>query len=184
MFFEMSNRGACSQMAARLEDYVGRLSAEGPQFADEELTVHLAGCERCRRAVEEARTVSALLLAGRGAAPDSRLSDPYFASRVMARIREYETARAAGAEFWPALESLSLRLSGAALSAALILGAWAAWQWQTVRTSAAQSAQARSIAGEPRQPETRVLFPEMKRPPQDAGEAMLVMASAEQGRQR
>jgi hypothetical protein len=171
-------------MESRLEDYLSRLSADGPQFADEELTVHLAGCEGCRRAVEEARTVSTLLLAGRAAAPDSRVSDPYFASRVMARIREYEAARAAGAEFWPALESLSLRLSGAALSAALILGGWAAWQWQTVRTSAAQSAQARSIAGEPRPVESRYLFPEMKRPPANAGEAIMVLASTENGRQR
>lgn len=184
MFFEMRSRGACPQMEARLEDYLSRLSADGPQFADEELTVHLAACHGCRRAVEEARTVSALLLAGRASAPDGMLSDPYFASRVMARIRAYEAARASGAEFWPALESLSLRLSGAALSAALILGGWAAWQWQALRTSAAQSAQVRSIAGEQRQPETRVLFPEMKRPPQNAGEAMLVMASTEQGRQR
>ena len=184
MFFDKINRGACSQMEARLEDYLGRLHAERPQFADEELTVHLAGCEGCRRAIEEARAGSELLVAGRAAAPESRLSDPFFASRVMARIRAYEAGRAAGADFWPALESLSLRLSAAALSAALLLGGWAAWQWQALRAPGPQSAQARVMAGEPRQPETRVLFPEMKRPPQDAGEAMLVMASTEKGRQR
>ena len=184
MFFRIGSRGACPQYEARLEDHLVDMRVGGPIAVDPELTVHMADCEGCRRALAEAVGASVLLRKGREALPESLLDDPFFASRVMARVRAYETARVAGADFWPALETLSLRLSAAALSVAMLLGAWAAWQRQAAPVATPESARVRTTLPDARTLETRYLFPEMKRPPANAGEAMMVLASTENGRQR
>ena len=184
MFFRRENRRACPQYEARLEDHVETMRTGGPIALDADLTVHLVGCANCRRALDQAQEAGDLLLAAREALPESLTGDPFFAGRVAARIRAYEAARVAAADFWPALETLSLRLSGAALSAALILGAWAAWQGQTVPAAQVQSPRGLTMGAETRPVESRYLFPEMKRPPANAGEAMMVLASTENGRQR
>lgn len=184
MFFRKGSRGACPQNEALLEDTLEKLRSNRPLALDLELTAHLAGCAGCRRALEEAQQASGLLSKGRAALPESLTGDPFFASRVAARIRAYEAARVAGADFWPALETLSLRLSAAALSVALMLAGWAAWQRQAAPAQPVDAMRARSNGTETRAVETRVLFPEMKRPPANAGEAMMVLASTENGRQR
>lgn len=193
MFLEKRKNKACAQNEARLEDYLGWLREGGALAADTELIAHLEGCAGCRGALEDSRQSSALLLQGRPPLPASLTEDPFFASRVSAHIRALDgmradAARVRSADFWPTLEVLSLRLAGVALSAAMILGAWAAWQdlparnAETARTHNATTAL--GAAGEQRRVEARVLFPEMKRPPDNAGEAMLVFASSETGRQR
>jgi len=192
MFFTNRKNKACAQNEARLEDYLGRLREGVALAADTELIAHLDGCAGCRGALEDARQSSALLLQGRPPLPASLTEDPYFASRVSAHIRALDgmrgdAARVRNADFWPTLEVLSLRFAGVALSAAMILGAWAAWQDQPARTAETRrrsAITAAGAAGEQRRVEARVLFPEMKRPPDNAGEAMLVFASSETGRQR
>jgi predicted anti-sigma-YlaC factor YlaD len=184
MFFRQKNRGACPQYEARLEDHLESMRASGPLSVDPDLTAHLASCQGCRRAMGEAEAAGRLLREARQALPESLASDPFFANRVAARIRAYETSRIAPADFWPALETLSLRLSAAALSVALLLGAWAAWQQQAVPAAAPASARANTPGVDVRPVETRYLFPEMKRPPANGGEAMMVLASTENGRQR
>jgi hypothetical protein len=187
MFFRIGSGGACPQHEARLEDYLEKLRAGRALGVDLELTAHLAVCRGCRRAIEEAQQGGRLVSEGREALPESLTEDPFFASRVAARIRGYDATRVAAADFWPALETLSLRLSAAALAVALVLAGWASWQGRAAQGSLPPSqevARARIAPGEVRQVSARVLFPEMKRPPDNAGEAMLILASTENGRQR
>ena len=61
-----------------------------------------------------------MLLRGRDPLPASLTADPFFASRVMANIRALEGRRVRGADFWPTLEVVSLRLAAVALSAAMV----------------------------------------------------------------
>lgn len=187
MFYRMRSRGACPQYEARLEEYVERLRSNRTLGADLELTAHIAVCRGCRRAVDEAQQAGALMAKGCEALPESLRDDPFFAGRVAARIRAYDATRAPGTEFWPALETLSLRLSAAALSVAVVLAGWASWQdraGRAARVASPEAVRARSGAVEVRPVSARVLFPEMKRPPDNAGEAMLILASTENGRQR
>jgi hypothetical protein len=185
MWFTRGSGGACPQLEAQLEEYLERLQENRALGADPEITAHLAVCRGCRRAIEEAQGASRLLSAARAPAPESLIADPFFASRVMARIRGYAGAPLAVAEFWPALETLALRLSAAALAVTVVLAGWASWQGRQARPAAQEIARARSTSAvEMRTVSARVLFPEMKRPPDNPGEAMMVLASTENGRQR
>ncbi len=168
---------ACARLEARLEDHLEGLLADAPAVADDELAAHLATCTACREAVEEARWGSDILRAGREPLPESLTASPFFAARVAAHIRaDRERAELAG-EFWPALESLALRLTGAALSATLLLAAWAAWGGIGARRPALETTRTRPT-------EVRSLFPEAVRQPANADEVMLTLVSADDGRQR
>lgn len=184
MFYRMRSRGACPQYEARLEEYVEKLRSSRPISADLELTAHIANCRGCRRAIDEAHAAAGLLARSCEPLPESLADDPFFAGRVAARIRAYDAARVTNSDFWPALETLSLRLSAVALIAALALAAWDSWPGRAVPAAAPEIARARATAGEARTVSARVLFPEMKRPPDNAGEAILILASTENGRQR
>ena len=106
---EKSNRSIpCRELEARFEDYLGGA-------ADPDLRAHLAECERCAMALEDARFAGSLLRDGLEPACEPSLA---FASNVMARIREQENRIKATGSFWAPLEFLASRLS---LTAAVVL---------------------------------------------------------------
>ena len=111
---------ACPQFEARLEEYLEALEAAPSARPAPDLAGHLAACAGCREAFDLACAAGPLVREAAIAVPDSLAADPFFAARVGARIRE-QAARAP--EFLPMLQTISLRLMAAALTAALFLGA-------------------------------------------------------------
>ena len=121
-FFNRSDR-ACRAFDAQLEDYLEALQAGSAVRPDAALAAHLAACPRCGQALDGARASAALVREFAIPVPDSLAQDPFFAARVAARIRE-NSGRAG--EFWPQLESVSIRMMAYALSLAVLLGALSA----------------------------------------------------------
>ncbi len=175
-------RWGCRRFEARLEDRLESLRWELPVPVDHELSAHLEVCEKCRMALEDARAACALLQAGSEPLPESMTSDPYFASRVAARVRAAESDHAGNTDFWPALEFLSLRLTAGALSLALILGAWAAWAGRGSSAQLAGRGRTRPAveAVRGRAGEARVLFPETSRQPASGDEVVLTLVSSDE----
>ncbi len=175
-------RWNCRRFEARLEDRLESLRWDLPVPVDRELSAHLDSCGNCRAALEDARAASALLRAGIEPLPDSLTGDAYFARRVAARLLAAGSGHAARADFWPALEFLSLRLTAAALSLALVLGAWAAWTSRRGAVQVAGPGRVRpgleSVRSRPG--EARVLFPETTRQPVTGDEVVLTLVSADE----
>lgn len=103
-----SERQRCREYEARLEDY---LQGAG----DSEMDQHLAQCESCRMALNDARLGGQLLRGAWEPAPEPRST---FLTGVMARIREEKARADSPATFWNPLELLASRLS---LTAAMLL---------------------------------------------------------------
>lgn len=176
-----SERWTCRRFEARLEDRLESLRWELPVPVDRELSAHLESCQNCRLALEDARAAGALLRAAYEPVPESLTGNPYFASRVSARLRRAEGQQVAGTEFWPALEFLSLRLTAGALTLAILLGAWTIWiGWpgsQQLATGGRARPGVESVRS--RSGEARVLFPETSRQPASADEVVLTLVSAD-----
>ncbi len=98
----------CRKFEARFEDYL----AGAP---DSELRGHLAGCEDCRRALEDSRLAGTLL---REAWEPASEPSQAFLANVMARIRQEEVRVKSPGAFWAPLEFLASRVS---LTAAVVL---------------------------------------------------------------
>jgi hypothetical protein len=82
--------------------------------SDAELSVHLKGCSRCRKSLENARLAGSLLsVAGIPEVPSTEA----FVTRVMARVREAD-AQAARPTVWATLEPLASRFT---IVAAMVL---------------------------------------------------------------
>jgi anti-sigma factor RsiW len=151
----------CRSYADRLdvlEDYIqGALTAA----AAADVRQHVEACAACRATVDDAMRAGNLL---RVAAPAAAPGE-FFWTRLGARIREQETALAAGGEFWGSLERFSWRFSfGAAMMATLLLGIVIGTKYPVV------SGQAGS--------ESREIFPEPAAQPADQNEVLLELASA------
>jgi hypothetical protein len=104
---EQELQPACRAYEGRLESLLeGRPdAADGP--GDAELAAHLEKCAVCRDALDRAREAAQWLRATQNPAPDP---GDWFATRVMARIREEENKLLA-APFWGPIESLASRLA-------------------------------------------------------------------------
>ena len=112
------NKSKCAAMDQRLADLL-----LDPESVPESVSSHVAGCEDCRRQMEELRATMALLDSWEAPEPN-----PYFMTRFQARLSEERKAAPAG---W--LERLRARiqygpqmharpLAAMALTAMLILG--------------------------------------------------------------
>ena len=113
MFAKYTRAAACRAMEARLEDYI-----EGCLASREagEVEAHVRKCARCATAWEQAKA-SASLLAPLRERPLPGAS-PFFAGRVLARIREQRRDQ----ELWKPLETAGRQLCWLAAAAALVLG--------------------------------------------------------------
>jgi len=120
MPFSIRRYEACPNFEARLEDYLEALEAAPDARPEPALAAHLSACAACREAFDLACAAGPLVREGAIPVPESIAVDPFFAARVGARIREH--AGRAG-EFLPLLQTASLRVMAAALTAALFLGA-------------------------------------------------------------
>jgi len=169
MWFLSSKTGACSRFEASLADL---LEAGPGAKPDASLAAHLAVCVDCREAFDSAREAGALVRANAVRVPPSLADDPYFASRVAARIRE--NAGRSG-EFWPTLETASLRMMAYALSLAILLGALSA----SGVTRGARPAVARVPAAG-----ARTVSLEANPTPVNPDEVVVALLSGDQGRQR
>jgi predicted anti-sigma-YlaC factor YlaD len=121
MWFLSSRNSACRAFEAQLEDLLeAGLEARPGARPNAALAAHLSSCPACREAFDAARESSSFVRQYAIRVPDALAGDPFFATRVSARIRE--NARRAG-DFWPQLETVSLRLMAYAMSLAILLGA-------------------------------------------------------------
>jgi hypothetical protein len=171
MWFFNRTDGACPAFEAQLEDYLEALDTGASARPDPDLAVHLADCARCREALELASHAGALVREFAVPVPDSLAGDPFFAARVSARIRE--NAGRAG-EFWPQLESVSIRMMAYAASLAILLGALSASGF--VRLAPPATAGLRPA-------DLRVLSPEANPAPVNPDEVAVALLSSERGRQ-
>jgi hypothetical protein len=163
--------GACRAFEARLEDYLETLDAGAPLRPDPDLAIHLAECARCRQALDLASHAGPLVREFAIPVPGSLAGDPFFAARVSARIRE--NAGRAG-EFWPQLESVSIRMMAYAASLAILLGALSASGFARLAPPAAVRL---------RPPDLRVLSPESNPAPVNPDDVAVALLSSERGRQ-
>lgn len=108
MFNKPNHSISCREFEPRFEDYLGGAP-------DPELQAHLAECERCAMALEDARFASSLL---REALEPASEPTQAFLANVMARIREGEAPVKSSGSFWAPLEFLASRVS---LTAAVVL---------------------------------------------------------------
>ena len=174
MWFFTRNKGegACRAFEASLEEHLEALDAAPGARPAPALAAHLDGCAACREALDAAREAGALVREGAIRVPDSLANDPFFAVRVGARIREN---MGRSGEFWPQLETVSLRFMGYALSLAVLLGALSA----SGVTRAGQPAAARFRPADP-----RAISPEANPAPVNPDEVVVALLSSERGRQR
>jgi predicted anti-sigma-YlaC factor YlaD len=171
MWFFSRNKGACRAFEAPLEEYLEALDVVPGARPSADLAAHLAGCAVCREALDAAREAGALVREGAIPVPGSLAEDPYFAVRVGARIREH---LGHSGEFWPQLESISLRMMAYALSLAVLLGALSA---SGVTRTAPQSTRLRPA-------DPRAISPESNPAPVNPDEVVVALLSSERGRQR
>jgi hypothetical protein len=172
MWYQRKAGRMCRDLEVRLEEFLEQLEEDPSARPAPQVAAHLAACESCRTALEETRQVGALLRSGRDPVSESLASDPFFAARVGARLRERVRT---GAEFWPQLEAVSLRLMAAGLSIAVILGALAAWGVP----NASRTATARL-----RPADVRVISPELNPAPANPDDVVVALWSTERGRQQ
>lgn len=162
---------ACRSFEVRLEDYLESIDSAPAARPHPALAAHLAGCSACREAFDLACQAGPLVREGAVRVPESLSSDPFFALRVGARIREHVGR---SAEFLPQLQSASLRLMAGALSLAVLLGALsAAGVTRTVRRPAA-SLQPAGL---------RALSPEVNLAPANPDDVVIALLTSERGRQ-
>ena len=83
---KMRMKSKCSGMDAKLA-----LLLLDPAAAPDKVQTHLAGCDRCRRELDELRAAMALLDTWKAPEPN-----PYFLTRLEARMREERLAAPAG----------------------------------------------------------------------------------------
>ncbi len=100
--------------------YEGRLESALEGRPDAELTAHLETCAGCRAALDRARETGEWIRATLVPAPDP---GTWFATRVMARIREEQRRRAA-APISGMIESLAWRLAMGAAVVLIALGTY------------------------------------------------------------
>jgi hypothetical protein len=120
---EQENRPACRAYEGRLESLLlAHIDAanNGCDSQDPELAAHLKQCAGCRGALERAREAGEWVRATQPPAPDP---GNWFATRVMARIREEERKRAA-TRIWAPIESLASRLALGVGMVLLVLGTY------------------------------------------------------------
>jgi hypothetical protein len=86
----VSMKNNCAGMDAKLASLLLDLAA-APATLPEEAQTHLAGCEVCRQELEELRATMNLLDAWKTPEPN-----PYFLTRLEARLREEREAEPAG----------------------------------------------------------------------------------------
>lgn len=111
------NKGAfmgCGRYEARLEDYLNGAP-------DAKLESHLAGCARCREALEDARLAGSWLREAWEPFGEPRGA---FAAGVAARIRVAEAEAASPTAFWRPIEFLASRIALTAATALLALSAY------------------------------------------------------------
>lgn len=171
MWFFNRSGGACPAFEARLEDYLEALDAGAPLRPDPDLAVHLADCARCRQALELASHAGALVREFAIPVPGSLAGDPFFAARVSARIRE--NAGRAG-DFWPQLESVSIRMMAYAASLAILLGALSASGFARI---------SQPVVASLRPADFRVMSPEANPAPVNPDDVAVALLSSESGRQ-
>jgi hypothetical protein len=172
MWFRPKNDRACRAMEGRLEEYLEQREADPSAKPAFEVAEHLAGCDPCRLTIQDARELNALVRAGREPLPESVALDPFFAARVGARLREQ--ARRSG-DFWPQLETVSLRLMAAGLSVAVLLGAMAAW---------GVPRGPRTVAARLRPADVHAISPELNPAPASPDDVVVALWSTERGRQQ
>ncbi|HKO03508.1 MAG TPA: hypothetical protein VJW51_02110 [Candidatus Acidoferrales bacterium] len=171
MWFFNKTDGACPAFEVRLEEYLEGLQPGSVAHPDPVLATHLAGCLRCREALDQAREASALVREFAIPVPDSLAHNPFFAARVAARIRE-NSGRAG--EFWPQLESVSIRMMAYALSLAVLLGA----------LSASGFARLSQPAASLRPADPRAISLASGPAPVNPDEVVIALLSSERGRQQ
>jgi len=121
-----TNKNTCTAMEEKLADLL-----LDPSAVPENVTTHVAGCDDCRRQLEELRATMALLDTWEAPEPN-----PYFMTRFQARLEEERRAAPAG---WAARMAARVRarilygpqlharpLAAMALTIVLILG-WGAY---------------------------------------------------------
>ncbi len=168
--FHRSDR-ACRAFEARLEDYLESLDSASAARPDPALAAHLAACSGCREAFDLASQAGPLLRQAGLSVPDSLASDPFFAVRVSARIREH--AGRSG-EFLPQLQTVSLRVMAYALSLAVLLGALSAAG--VTRTSRTPAPRLRTAG-------LRAVSPEVNPAPANPDDVVIALLTSERGRQ-
>jgi predicted anti-sigma-YlaC factor YlaD len=168
--FHRSDR-ACRAFEARLEDYLESLGCAPAARPDPALAAHLAACSACREALDLASQAGPLLREGASPLPESLASDPYFAVRVTARIRE---RAARSGEFLPQLQTVSLRVMAYAMSLAVLLGALSA---------AGVTRAQRPTAAHLRPAGLRAVSPEVNPAPANPDDVVIALLTSERGRQ-
>ncbi len=162
---------ACPKFEARLEDYLEALEAQPSAKPDPSLASHLSACPDCREAFNLACAAGPLVREGALAVPDSLAADPFFASRVGARLRA-QSGRSG--EFLPLLQSVSLRFMAAALSVGLLLGALSASGYTRA---------ARQAVGRIRGSDVLVISRNSNPAPVNPDDVVIALLSSERGRQ-
>lgn len=104
---EQELQPACRAYEGCLESFLEGHPVEADDSGDPELAAHLEKCAACRGALDRAREAARWVRGTQDPAPDP---GDWFATRVMARIREEESKRVA-APFWGPMESLASRLA-------------------------------------------------------------------------
>ena len=161
----------CRAFEVRLEDYLESLDASPAARPDAGLAAHLDSCSACREALELARMAGPLVRERAVHVAEQLAADPYFASRVSARIRE-QLGRSG--EFLPQLQSVSIRVMAYALSAAVLLGALSA---------AGVTRANRPAAAVLRPAGLRALSPEANPAPANPDDVVIALLTNERGRQ-
>jgi len=174
-FFSKSGAATCPAFEARLEDYLDGLRPGAVAFPDPLLAAHLSTCARCREALDHALEASAMVREFAIRVPESVGDNPFFAARVSALIREH---RAPVGEFWPQLESISMRIMAYALSLAILLGALSASGFARVGQSRSGGT-ARFRRADP-----RLISPESNPAPVNPDDVVVALLSSERGRQQ
>jgi predicted anti-sigma-YlaC factor YlaD len=168
--FDRTN-SACRSFEASLEDHLQSLAADPAARPSPALAAHLAACAACREAFDLACQAGPLVREAVTPVPESLASDPYFAVRVAARIREHA---ANSSEFLPLLQTVSLRLMVGALSFAFFLGVLSAAG--VTRTSHPPAMAFRSAG-------FRAVSPEVNPAPANPDDVVIALLSSERGRQ-
>lgn len=120
---EQEIRTSCRAYEGRLEGILNARvdsASDGQDSQDPELGAHLKECAGCRAALDRARETGEWIRATQTPAPDP---GNWFATRVMARIREEERKRVA-APIWAPIELLASRLALGVGMVLIVLGTY------------------------------------------------------------
>jgi len=150
---------ACRIYEARLES-----ALEGQQ--DAEVAAHLEACASCRQALDLARQAQHWLTQTHEPAADP---GPWFATRVMSRIREEQTKRVPSS-IWAPIESFASRL---AIGVGMILILLCAYVYETPRRQPVETTNGQTeVTGE---------FPQVPTHPADKDEVLASLSGANNG---